>query len=638
MHMKFAEMDVSHLEKKSGTPTPSTKLRRLLKGDLDNIVLKALRKEPERRYASAEQLADDIRRHLQGLPVTATPDSIPYRVNKFVRRHRIGMAASALVLAALIGGIAATLREARIAQAERVRAEKRFNDVRQLSDSLIFEINDSIQNLPGATPARKLLLDRAVQYLDSVAKDAAGYPDLERELANGYRRLAAVQGDPTQSNLGEAQAAETSVRKALALFEDVARTNPGNTADQLNVAAMHRVLSYSSLLEPDGQRELEKAIGICMRLMTTDGSNPKVRDERSVEYQNVGLMQDGLGERLQAVESLRKNLEIKEDIRKTNPDYPRIRLTIGVASVLVGSELAMTGSRKDALQELESGLSFFASMPNGVNDLDMAPRQALAQMKRGDVQMMDGDLSGARESFLQARQVLEPMAESDPQNNMLQLDIAGVDYEEGRLLALTGQRVEALLRLNQARQIFEKLHAQERGRDETPHDLASIYIWLGEAEAETGDSHRALESYRKAIDTIQEHSGTPLHDDSLCELITAHARIGNTLMILGELDQASAAFHKALEVMQPSSAAERHDVPALYALADVYAGLGDVAAAKARQSGDSVLRSNLSNEARSWYQNNLDTWKQIPNPSNLSPTGFLASDPSRVTRRLGNIR
>ena len=642
MPMKVVEQEFSGLAKKLRMPTGSVKLRRALKGDLDNILLKALRKEPDRRYMSVEQLTEDIRRHLQGLPVTATPDSAAYRIRKFVRRHRTGVVASGVILCAIAAGLTTTVVEARIAKrqaemarAERARAEKRFNDVRQLSDSLIFEINDAIQNLPGATPARKLLLDRAVQYLDSVAKDAAGYPDLERELANGYRRLAAVQGDPTQSNLGEAKAAETSIRKALALFEEVARHNPGNTTDQLNVAAMHRVLSYSSLMEPSGRRELEQAVAIGERLMKTDGNNPKVRDERSVEYQNVGLMQDGLGDRLQAVESLRKNLEIKQDILKTNPDYPRIRMTIGVAAVLLGSELAMIDSRKEALREIEYGLSLFASMPNGMNDLDMAPRKAIAQMKRGDVQMMEGNLPGAKNTFRQARVVLEPMTKSDPQNNMLQLDVAGVDYEEGRLLALTGQHREALLRLNQARQIFEGLHAQDRGRDETPHSLAAIYIWLGEAQAGIGDSRRALESYGEAVDAVQVPPGPSMHDDSRCELITAHTRIGHTLITMGKLEEAWASFHKALDLLQPSADEERRDVPALYALADVYAGLGDVSAAKARRRGsDAVLSANLWNETRGWYQKSLTTWKQIPNPSSLSPNGFSVGDPRRVARLL----
>ena len=160
-----------------------------MKGDLDNIVLKALRKEPSRRYGSVEQLVEDIRRHLQELPVTATPDSVSYRVNKFVRRHLVGVAAVALILVAIAGGTIATARQARIAEANRRRAEARFKDVRKLANSLIFEIHDSIADLAGATAARKLILQRALEYLDSLSTESGTEPDLMRELATAYERV-----------------------------------------------------------------------------------------------------------------------------------------------------------------------------------------------------------------------------------------------------------------------------------------------------------------------------------------------------------------------------------------------------------------------------------------------------------------
>src|SRR6267378_5734291 len=215
---------------REGSPA---KLHRRLAGDLDNILLMALRKEPQRRYPSVEQFAEDIRRHLEALPVMAAKGSWRYRAQKFVTRHKASVAATAVALIALVVGVGLTVREARIARqqaeiakAERGRAEKRFNDVRKLANSLIFEIHDSIQGLPGATPSRKLLLDRAVEYLDKLSQDASGDVDLQRELAWGYQRLAAVQGDTSQSNLGQVGAATASNRKALEMFETVAKMNP----------------------------------------------------------------------------------------------------------------------------------------------------------------------------------------------------------------------------------------------------------------------------------------------------------------------------------------------------------------------------------------------------------------------------
>src|SRR5262249_43332296 len=157
--------------------------------------------------ASVEQLAEDLKRHVEGRPVTARQDSWSYRTGKFVHRHKIGVAATAVIAATLVAGVVVTAREGRIAERNRLRAEKRFDDVRKLSNSLIFEIHDSIESLPGATPARKLLLDRAVEYLDKLSAEANGNPDLQRELAWGYQRLAVVQGNQTESNLGNEDAA-----------------------------------------------------------------------------------------------------------------------------------------------------------------------------------------------------------------------------------------------------------------------------------------------------------------------------------------------------------------------------------------------------------------------------------------------
>src|SRR5581483_2431670 len=211
------------------------KQRRLLKGDLDCIVLKALRKEPGLRYSSAEQLAEDIRRQSQGLPVIATHGSWTYRARKFGTRHKLTILAAAVILVTLLGGIAATFREARIARqqaaiasTERSRAERRFNDVRKLANSLLFEVHDSIKDLPGSTPTRKLLVTRALEYLDSLSQEAKGDTSLQRELAAAYQRIGDVQGQPRQANLGDPQGAAASYRKAMLIRETLAANDPQN--------------------------------------------------------------------------------------------------------------------------------------------------------------------------------------------------------------------------------------------------------------------------------------------------------------------------------------------------------------------------------------------------------------------------
>jgi hypothetical protein len=117
-------------------------------------------------------------------------------------------------LLALVG----TLYEARVARQQRIRAEQRFNDVRKVANSLIFEVHDSIRNLAGATDARKLILQDAQIYLDSLASESRSDPALLRELAAAYGKLAGVQGDPRDVNLGDSKKALQNSRKANELL------------------------------------------------------------------------------------------------------------------------------------------------------------------------------------------------------------------------------------------------------------------------------------------------------------------------------------------------------------------------------------------------------------------------------------
>lgn len=627
---------------REGSPA---KLQRRLAGDLDDITLKALRKEPSLRYGSVEQFAEDIRNHLEGRPVKASKGSWNYRAGKFVARHRVGVAATTAIVLVLAAGIGATVREARIArkQAEiastqQARAEKRFNDVRQLSDSLIFDVHDAIQNLPGATPARKLLLDRAVQYLDRVASDSGGDSSLQRELGWGYQRLAVVQGNSAESSLGDQNAADASNQKATALFEAVAKANPNNATDQLNVAILHRIMSFSDLLQPSGRQNLEQAVAITERVMKTDGANPRVWSERAIEYQNLGMMQDAAGDRARALESFQKNLTIKQEILKIHPEYHDARRGVGIGSVLVGDALARVGSRQEALQKMQAGISFYESVVKGGSDINTERELAISKAKRGEIQLMDEDFDAALVSLHEARTMLEPMAKADPQNNMLQLDMAGMDYEEGRLLASTGRYGAAIPPLQRAIRAFQGLHIQGRDGTDIGPGLGAFYIWLGEAEAGRRNLNGALENYRKASEELQWPARQLVPDDTRCQLATSYTKAGSVLTKMGSLQEASAAYEKALDIVTPLISPERQDVPALYPAADACAGLGDVSAARARRARDARAQAQLWSDARTWYEKSLGTWPRIPNPSRIGPAGFKARDRREIARRLAECK
>lgn len=186
--------------------------------ELESISAMALRKEPERRYASVEQFAEDIRRFLDGRPVLAFPDSFRYRATRWIKRHRTAAIAAAIAIVGLLGGLAVALYQAQVARAHAARAERRFGEVRKLAKAILFEHYDLIRELPGATKAKESMAKVSQEYLNSLAGEADD-PQLILELANAYRRLAEVQGAPGAPNLGQTQPAIANFRKAIELLD-----------------------------------------------------------------------------------------------------------------------------------------------------------------------------------------------------------------------------------------------------------------------------------------------------------------------------------------------------------------------------------------------------------------------------------
>jgi len=609
------------------------RLRRRLAGDLDDIVLKALRKEPQLRYASVDKFAEDVRRHLEGRPVEASKGSWNYRARKFIVRNKVGVAASAAVALALATGITLTIREARIARREaaiasmqKARAEKRFNDVREFSDSLIFEIHDAIQNLPGSTPARKLLLDRALEYLDSVSKDAEGDADLQRELGWGYQRIAVVQGNSTESNLGDTEASLTSDRKGLALFEAVAKANPENTVDQLNVAMMHRIISSVSLNESSGRDELAKAMAISERMIKKEPDNPKVRSERSLEYQDLGFVRDFMGDRPGAVEAFRMYRDLRLDIMKTTPKYRKVQQGAGVSSVLYGEALARMGSREEGLKQVEEGIRYLESMPKGDDDINAQRYREVARQKSADILLMNGDAAGALKIYRQTRGSIESMAKADPQNSMLARDVASADYNEGRALAVMHNYQEAAAKLERSLRANESLSVSGRAPDDSVNGPFEMEIWLGDVAAAQKNFAGALEYYRKAAADLGEKGAASKDDNTLSDLCTAYVKSGRALLKLGKTAEARAILEKALELMKPDAAVARRDVTALYVIGDAQSVLAEVVTAEAnRATGEQKLQ--YMKDAKSASDAAVETWKQVPNPTGISPIGFLVTGP-----------
>jgi eukaryotic-like serine/threonine-protein kinase len=620
------------------TPAPTdrthhlspAKLSKRLSGDLDNIVLMALRKEPQRRYKSVEHFAEDIRRHLENLPVIARRDTLGYRTGKFVSRHKAGVGAAATMALMLLVALAATIREAHL-------AERRFNDVRSLASSLIFEVHDSIRDLPGSTPARKLIVEKALQYLDSLAQQSKGDAPLRRELAAAYRRIGDVQGYALESNLGETQGAITSYKKSLALWQSLARAAPNNIEDQLNLAYVHRILSdmFYNTGTKGAREELLQAIAISDRLVNIDSSNAEIQTERITEYKDLGDYQDVEGRSAEALVSYRNALAAAESVQEKKRNDRNLQQLISKLQVKIGNELATLGFRSEALQINQSGLDSYQALAQDPTDSKTKREMAVTMWFRGNILMMDGSPAAAQRIFKSALSMVQAMEKADSQNVVLQLDAAGFDAGIGWALTHEGRRAEGLLLLQKSTLVLQQHLARDPSYRDIPYWLGQRQILIGETLAEMGRIHDALDMYRKGLANLRAAAGADMEASVQCDIAAAYLRIGDTLAILTEQRQAAKNYQEALDIVGPLTAVKPPNILALYVAADAYFGMGKLSKTLATVSPESseTKRKHWS-EARDWYEKSADAWRQTPHPGRVTPSGFDCGSPVQVTREI----
>ncbi len=203
-----------------GKIVPPSKLAPVIKSDLEMIVMKSLRREPQERYATIDQFAEDLENFLESRPIRARKGDTWYRTRIFLRRHWLPVTAALLA----IGGLSAGLI---VANRERVIAQQRFHDVRQLSNKL-FDIDSEASKFIGSATTRELIVDTSLQYLRRLSTDAKRDPELALDVGNAYMRVARVQGVPPLPNLGQLDQADKNLLIAEGFIQSVLVSQPAN--------------------------------------------------------------------------------------------------------------------------------------------------------------------------------------------------------------------------------------------------------------------------------------------------------------------------------------------------------------------------------------------------------------------------
>lgn len=484
--------------------------------DLETVLLKALAKEPDRRYQSAGEFVADLARSLRGEAIDARRDSALYVARMLAQRHRIPLAALGVVVLALAAGVATTVWQWRSAERERVLADRRFEQVRGLARTVVFDIHDAIESLPGSSKARQLLASTAMDYLESLAAESGGSPSLLVEIAQGHQRVGDIVGNPFFANLGDTAGALKEYERGLALLAPL-MARGDDAASRAGAVLLIRV---GDVLVMRGDRtagiaRYEEALAL---LREIGARHPLDRAERRL----MPAIQLKIGDALawtQDREGALARLEtaMREfETRAAEPDAePRDRHNLAICYNKVGYALGALGRTEEALARVRQSLALSEEL-SAAAPTDTA-RSRSVQINHNQIGTMLLKLDRADEAlehFQRAFEIAREQADADPANQLARADLAYTHNKIGEAL-WPAKAATALEHFSAALEIREALASLDPGNASVQRDrvvslmkVAEAQLGVAEDESRDGPGRRervrkAAEHYDAAITTLE---------------------------------------------------------------------------------------------------------------------------------------
>jgi len=334
------------------------------------MIAKATEEDPARRYAGAAQLGEDIKRSLVGFPIEA-------------QRNVAASVAAGLALLSLFGGFAATWQKQR-------QTQKQFNEVREIATGFLCEFHSAIENLPGSTEARRLLVTRALKYLEalsSVSSDAY----LATDVADAYTKMGNIQWASANGNLGDPSGAVASRRKALEIRERLYTASSKDFKFRSNLASSYAdvatVMEFGLQDAANAQITQAKAIPLQDALLRDYPDNFEAVHSAAILYSLVGLSRLRAGQPQPDYDLFQRSIDTREAWRQrdaNNPSnlrYPDWAYTYASDAQGRGGTEIQLGNRKEALALARKALGIFerivTARPNkGTAQRDVGALQA----------------------------------------------------------------------------------------------------------------------------------------------------------------------------------------------------------------------------------------------------------------------
>ncbi len=505
-------------------PTPSTApvpWRKALRGELEAIMLQCLRKDPEERYRSVHALSEDIAAWRDGGPVRAHRPGWVQRARKLVRRNRALSGAIMLAVLSMIGGSGVAFWQAHQARQERQRAEVRFQQVKRLAHSVLFDLHDAIKDLPGSTAARRLLVQEALEYLRELEATGGNNRELKSELAAAYMRVGDVQTSLGRASTGDSAAAMQSLLNARRLAVSAALANPGEERQMQQLREIDIALSdvYRQQGDTKTRRELRAEVdkisaGLAAR-------HPQDRKLRFLALWDRAwtLGEGGRAEGGKATENLgawQNALSAARDVLALEPGEPEPIRYLARCYRNLGDAYKNTGDRASALESYRQALA--------IDDKRASAEPASAQPKMdlyfdlvasGWEHHDAGHEQAAVVEFERAARLLRQICASDPDDFFARLELAKLLITAAPSWQHFRREAEVIDRLREALGYLE----WARARDPNNLDARLHHGWalveLGDAWArrarlgglQASDRWReAAEDYTKSLAAL---SGIP---------------------------------------------------------------------------------------------------------------------------------
>lgn len=518
---------------REGTPE---KLSKRLRGDIDVIVQTALQKEAGRRYHSVQHFSDDIRRHLEGLPVAARGDTMGYRVGKFIGRHKLATGATIAFTVGLIALTISSVYFATRARYEQAVAVKRFQDVHKLATFVVFEFDDAIRG--GETHARRVLVEQALGYLNRLSAEAGDDPAILRDLANAYLKVGDIQGNPYVANIGDTAGAITTYQRAASTADYLVRVEAGRSGNFI-VQGKTR-LGLGDLKMQAGNRDAanqnyQEAARIFDSLLEgqTGGEASKLAAKT---VGKLGFLQLIEGNPEAARLSLERSVKMGQAIVSQNPADREAVEIVARSSASLGRVLVRLGKPTEGIAHLRDALATQTKLSSSQPNQSLVRRDlATYSLALGDALSATRQTANAADSYRQAAAIYQDLLRGDPKNRQYLRDTY---VTMGRLAVVQQQLGLHDLARQSTRAGLGLLAGLVDDPDATSYDLQS-YVWLlvTSEYPELRDYAKALPYAKRAV----EKGESPSTLDSL-----ARAYHG-----LGMQRQAIETEQKAISLLPP---------------------------------------------------------------------------------------